>query len=118
MREQYPHKDSINDTIRKIENSLHDKMMTIYHFGFEDGKSNVLNMIISEATSLKISYTDHDKDTYRRGVNDVLRIIDKYKEEIEEITPTVVNDGSDMLSAEEIDNLLQALAEREKEDKV
>lgn len=41
----------------------------------------VLDKIISEATSLKISYTDHDKDTYRRGVNDVLRIIDKYKGE-------------------------------------
>lgn len=40
----------------------------------------VLDKIISEATSLKISYTDHDKDTYRRGVNDVLKIIDKYRE--------------------------------------
>ena len=42
---------------------------------------NVLGKIISEATSLKISYTDHDKDTYRRGVNDVVKIIDKYKAE-------------------------------------
>ena len=40
----------------------------------------VLDKIISEATSLKISYTDHDKDTYRRGINDVLKIIDKYRE--------------------------------------
>ena len=38
----------------------------------------VLDKIISEATSLKISYTDHDKDIYRRGVNDVLKIIDKH----------------------------------------
>ena len=42
---------------------------------------DVLDKIISEATSLKISYTDHDKDTYRRGVNDVLRIINKYRTE-------------------------------------
>ena len=41
---------------------------------------DVLDKIISEATSLKISYTDHDKDTYRRGINDVLKIIDKYRE--------------------------------------
>ena len=41
---------------------------------------NVLDKIISEATSLKISYTDHDKDTYRRGINDVMKIIDKYRE--------------------------------------
>lgn len=40
----------------------------------------VLDKIISEVTSLKISYTDHDKDIYRRGVNDVLKIIDKYRE--------------------------------------
>lgn len=37
--------------------------------------------IRAEAILLKISYTDHDKDTYRRGVNDVLKIIDKYKAE-------------------------------------
>lgn len=41
---------------------------------------NVLDKIISEAISLKITYTDHDKDTYRRGVNDVVKIIDKYRE--------------------------------------
>lgn len=40
-----------------------------------------------------------------------------YYPQVEGITPTVINNGSDMLSAEEIDNLLQALAEREKEDK-
>ncbi len=40
---------------------------------------DVLDKIISEATSKKISYTDHDKDTYRRGVNDVMKIINKYK---------------------------------------
>lgn len=39
-----------------------------------------------------------------------------YYPQVEGITPTVVNDGSDMLSAEEIDNLLQALAERESEE--
>ena len=31
-------------------------------------------------------------------------------------TPTVINNGSDMLSAEEIDNLLQALAKGESEE--
>lgn len=41
----------------------------------------VFDKIRAEATSLKISYTDHDKDTYRRGINDVLRLIDKYKAE-------------------------------------
>ena len=46
--------------------------------------NDVLDKIISEATSLKISYTDHDKDTYRRGVNDAVKIIDKYKAESEE----------------------------------
>jgi len=44
----------------------------------ENEVGDVLDKIISEATSLKISYTDHDKDTYRRGVNDVLKIIDKH----------------------------------------
>ena len=39
---------------------------------------DVLDKIISEAISLKISYTNHDKDTYRRGVHDVVKIIDKY----------------------------------------
>lgn len=38
----------------------------------------ILDKIISEATSLKISYTDYDKDIYRRGVNDVVKIIDSY----------------------------------------
>ena len=52
-----------------------------YIRGYEDGKSDVLDKIISEATSLKITYTDHDKDTYRRGINDVLKIIDKYRTE-------------------------------------
>lgn len=41
-----------------------------------------LDKIKAEARSLKISYTDHDKDTYRRGINDALQIIDKYKAEI------------------------------------
>lgn len=41
--------------------------------------NEVLDKIISESTTLKISYTDHDKDTYRRGVNDVIKIIDKYR---------------------------------------
>ena len=48
-------------------------------------KVDVLDEIISEATSLKISYTDHDKDTYRRGINDVLKIINRYKVESEEV---------------------------------
>ena len=52
-----------------------------YIRGYEDGKSDVLDKIISEATSLKITYTDHDKDTYRRGINDVLKIINKYRTE-------------------------------------
>lgn len=41
--------------------------------------NEVLDEIISESTTLKISYTDHDKDTYRRGVNDVIKLIDKYR---------------------------------------
>jgi len=39
---------------------------------------DVLDKIISEAISLKITYTEQDKDTYRRGINDVLKIIDKH----------------------------------------
>ena len=40
-----------------------------------------------------------------------------YYPQVEGITPTVINNGSDMLSAEEIDNLLQYLAEGESEDR-
>lgn len=40
-----------------------------------------------------------------------------YYPQVEGITPTVINNGSDMLSAEEIDSLLQALAEGKSEDK-
>lgn len=78
MTERYPNKVPINDAIKRIENPLHDEMMSIYNLGLEDGKSDVLNKIISESTFLKVSYTDHDKDTYRRGINNVLKIIDKY----------------------------------------
>ena len=41
-----------------------------------------------------------------------------YYPQVEGITPTVISsNGSEMLSAEEIDNLLQALAKGESEDK-
>ena len=39
-----------------------------------------------------------------------------YYPQVEGITPTIINNGSDMLSAEEIDNLLQALAKGESEE--
>lgn len=84
MKERYPHITPIKDAIRRIENPLHDEMLAIYKTGLENGKIDVLDKIKNEATSLKISYTDHDKDTYRRGVNDVVKIIDKYKAESEE----------------------------------
>lgn len=55
-----------------------------FNIGGWENPIDVLNKIRTEATSLKISYTDHDKDTYRRGVNDVLRIIDKYNAKSED----------------------------------
>lgn len=43
----------------------------------------IFEEIKAEALSLKINYTDFDRDAYRRGINDVLKIIDKYKTESE-----------------------------------
>jgi len=57
--------------MRKDEFPIVDKLV-------KDSINEVLDKIQAEATSLKISYTDHDKDTYRRGVNDVVKIIDRY----------------------------------------
>jgi hypothetical protein len=36
-----------------------------------------LDEIRAEAISRKINYTDSNRDTYRRGINDVLKIIDE-----------------------------------------
>jgi len=60
--------------VRKEEFPIVDKLV-------RDRINEVLDKIRAEAVSLKISYTDHDKHTYRRGINDVLKIIDKYKED-------------------------------------